>query len=87
VDTEKSTRLLRLREVSELTSLGKTTIKLWVAKGKFPPPTTLSATIKVWRQSDVEEWIAKVFSDTDCHTSMANAQHENFFPLHSRAIK
>jgi predicted DNA-binding transcriptional regulator AlpA len=85
--TEKNTRLLRLREVSELTSLGKTTIKLWVAKGKFPPPTALSATIKVWRHSDVEEWIGKVFTDATCPVSKVDGQTENVVLLHSRAVR
>lgn len=52
-------QLLRLKEVSQLTSLGKSTINLWVAHGKFPKPLTLSATIKVWRKKDLVEWIDK----------------------------
>ena len=50
-------QLLRLSEVSSLTSLGKSTINLWVAQGKFPKPTTLSPTIKVWRIQQLTEWI------------------------------
>ena len=56
----KSNRLLRLPEVATMTSLGKSTINLWVAQGKFPTPTALSATIKVWRLEDIEQWIDKV---------------------------
>lgn len=58
----KSNRLLRLPEVATMTSLGKSTINLWVAQGKFPAPTALSATIKVWRLDDIEKWIDTVFS-------------------------
>ena len=50
-------KLLRLKDVSELTSLGQSTIKLWVAEGRFPKPTVLSVTIKVWRMKDVVAWI------------------------------
>lgn len=39
MDSSKGSRLIRLPEVSELTSLGKSTINLWVAQGKFPAPT------------------------------------------------
>lgn len=60
MDLDRSIKLLRLKEVSELTSLGKSTINLWVATGKFPPPLTLSKTIKVWRYSDVERWIDEI---------------------------
>ncbi len=56
----KSNRLLRLPEVATMTSLGKSTINLWVAQGKFPAPTALSSTIKVWRLEDIEAWIDKV---------------------------
>lgn len=55
-----SCKLLRLSEVSKLTSLGKSTINLWVAQGRFPRPTMLSKTIKVWRVADVEQWVASI---------------------------
>ena len=67
MDTTNPNRLLRLGDVSQLTSLGKSTINLWVAQGKFPAPTTISPTIKVWRLRDVEEWIENVFSKASTH--------------------
>jgi prophage regulatory protein len=60
--SNESAKLLRLKDVSELTSLGKSTINLWVAQGKFPKPLTLSVTIKVWRLKDVVDWIEQHFS-------------------------
>lgn len=69
----KSNRLLRLPEVATMTSLGKSTINLWVAQGKFPAPTSLSVTIKVWRLEDIEQWIDKVFSkDLSCPRDECN---------------
>jgi predicted DNA-binding transcriptional regulator AlpA len=69
----KSNRLLRLPEVATMTSLGKSTINLWVAQGKFPAPTALSVTIKVWRLEDIEQWIDKVFSkDLSCPGNECN---------------
>ena len=50
-------QLLRITEVSSLTSLAKSTINLWVAQGKFPKPLTLSPTIKVWRNQSLIDWI------------------------------
>jgi prophage regulatory protein len=50
-------QLLRITEVSRLTSLAKSTINLWVAQGKFPKPITLSPTIKVWRSQSLNDWI------------------------------
>ena len=50
-------QLLRITEVSRLTSLAKSTINLWVAQGKFPKPLALSPTIKVWRNQSLIDWI------------------------------
>jgi len=50
-------QLLRITEVSRLTSLAKSTINLWVVQGKFPKPITLSPTIKVWRNQSLIDWI------------------------------
>jgi prophage regulatory protein len=50
-------QLLRIAEVSQVTSLGKSTINLWVARGKFPKPIMLSPTIKVWKSQQITEWV------------------------------
>jgi|LauGreDrversion4_2_1035121.scaffolds.fasta_scaffold20901_3 predicted DNA-binding transcriptional regulator AlpA len=81
MDANKINRLLRLAEVSELTSLGKSTINLWVAQGRFPAPTALSSTIKVWRQSDVESWISDVFSTESSRGSDKKYPAENVYTL------
>ena len=52
-----SHQLLRIAEVSSLTSLAKSTINLWVAQGRFPKPIALSPSIKVWRLQQLNEWI------------------------------
>lgn len=52
-------QLLRIKEVSDFTSIAKSTINLWVAQGKFPKPITLSPTIKVWRMQQLSDWIEK----------------------------
>lgn len=52
-----SKQLLRIAEVSHCTSLGKSTINLWVVQGKFPKPIMLSPTIRVWRSQQINDWI------------------------------
>ena len=52
-------QLLRIKEVSDFTSIAKSTINLWVAQGKFPKPLSLSPTIKVWRFQQLLDWIEK----------------------------
>lgn len=61
-----SKQLLRIAEVSDFTSLAKSTINLWVAQGKFPKPMLLSPTIKVWRVQQLHEWV-------DLHSGSAAA--------------
>ena len=50
-------QLLRIGDVTALTTLSKSCINLWVAQGKFIKPLSLSPTVKVWRQKDVSAWI------------------------------
>ena len=67
-------QLLRLADVSKLTTLGKSTLLLWVAQGRFPKPIMLSKTTKVWRYQDVVNWIddsAQSALDEDAQTSVA----------------
>jgi hypothetical protein len=37
---------------------------LWVAQGKFPRPTILSPTIKVWKLKELEQWLEDRASST-----------------------
>jgi predicted DNA-binding transcriptional regulator AlpA len=66
MDTPKITpssgdQLLRIQDVVLLTTLSKSCINLWVAQNRFPKPSALSATLKVWRASDINEWVEKQF--------------------------
>ena len=70
MDTSNANQLLRIKEVSQLTSIAKSTLNLWVTQGKFPKPITLSPTIKVWRVQHLSDWI-----DARSLTGMEN-QHE-----------
>ena len=58
----KKKRLIRIGDVSEITSLGKSTINLWVAQNRFPKPIKVSATLKVWEYSDIIDWISELKS-------------------------
>ena len=60
-----SDQLLRIAAVSDLTSLAKSTINLWVAQGKFPRPIALSPTIKVWRSQQITDWVNSLCMSPD----------------------
>jgi predicted DNA-binding transcriptional regulator AlpA len=53
----EANQLLRINELSKLTTLSKSCINLWVAQGKLIPPITLSSTVKVWKLQDVINWL------------------------------
>ena len=56
-DLAQKIQLIRIAQVSAITTLAKSSINLWVAQSKFPKPITLSATVKVWKLQSVVDWI------------------------------
>jgi len=56
-DLIKKIQLIRIDEVSAITTLAKSSINLWVTQSKFPQPLILSPTVKVWKLQDVSNWI------------------------------
>ena len=58
---KSSLKLLRISEVSEKTTLAKSTLWLKIAKGEFPKPIKLSPAISVWKESDIDAWIESFF--------------------------
>ena len=58
-------QLLRINDVKKLTTLSKSTIALWVAQSRFPKPITLSLTVKVWRLSDIKNWLDQQRNEAD----------------------
>jgi prophage regulatory protein len=56
---ERDERLIRRREVSNLTGLAASTIYRLVAQGRFPEPLhPLGNRMAAWRATDVRAWIA-----------------------------
>ena len=49
--------LLRIEQVSQMTSLSKSCIRLWVAQGRFPKPLKLSKTLRPFVGEEVRQWI------------------------------
>jgi prophage regulatory protein len=55
-------RLLRLKQVIELTNISKATVWRWVKEGTFPQPIKITRRVTVWKSSDIDAYIAKVTS-------------------------
>ena len=58
-------KLLRISDVSKLTTLAKSTINLWEATSRFPKSITLSPTIKVWTLESISNWIKSQGASND----------------------
>ncbi|MDN4016193.1 helix-turn-helix transcriptional regulator [Zwartia panacis] len=50
-------RFVSLSQVINQTSLGKSTIALWEADGRFPKAVRLCRTKRVWLESDIDSWM------------------------------
>ena len=50
-------RLLRISEVQQRVSLGKSTIWLWIKQGRFPKGIKLSPSVTVWHESEINSFI------------------------------
>lgn len=50
-------RLIRIKEVSALTSLARATIYKYMQEGNFPKQVTLGANAVAWIEEEVLAWI------------------------------
>ncbi|PCC14257.1 AlpA family transcriptional regulator [Pseudoalteromonas sp. JB197] len=50
-------RLIKLKEVIQKTSLGRSTIYEFMTKGTFPKQVSLGAKSVAWVEAEVDEWI------------------------------
>ena len=55
-----SDRIIRSKEVQELTGLSRTTIWRMERSGKFPARVALTSSNVGWRLTEVQEWIQKI---------------------------
>ena len=57
-ESERPTRLIRIKEVQHRVGLGRSTIYRWMADGRFPKPVQLGRHSVAWEDGDIEKWIA-----------------------------
>ena len=58
-------RLIKLKEVIEKTSLGRSTIYEFMTKGTFPKQVSLGAKSVAWLESEVDDWIMERISERE----------------------
>jgi prophage regulatory protein len=52
-------RLLRMRELTQITGLGRSTIYRLIGQNRFPAPLHPFPKIAAWRLSEIEHWVAR----------------------------
>ena len=52
-----TTNYIRIKTVSYITGLGKSSIYKFMGEGHFPQSTKLGSRVTVWQQSDIQDWI------------------------------
>jgi len=55
-------KLLRVKQVAEITGMGVSTIWRLAKQDKFPKPHKLTAGMTVWNSEDVEAWVNGVLA-------------------------
>ena len=68
-----SERALRSPDVCHQTGISRTHLYRLVSKGLFPAPVKLSDRVTVWREADVQSWLAEKFATS---TAVASHGHE-----------
>jgi prophage regulatory protein len=54
----RPSRFLRLPEVKNRVGVGRSTLYRWMEEGRFPRSVQLSQKCVVWRETDIDSWIA-----------------------------
>jgi len=65
-------RALRLRQVCQLTGLGRSMIYQMQAEGRFPQRIKLGERAVGWLESEVREWLATRVATSRCNQRGAN---------------
>lgn len=58
-------RLIKLRDVMDITGLGRSTVYKYVASGDFPKPVLLGVRAVAWVEEEVQEWVLDKIEQRD----------------------
>lgn len=58
-------RIIRLKEVIDLTGLARSSVYRYVAQNSFPKPVSLGDRAVGWVESEVREWISERIAERD----------------------
>jgi prophage regulatory protein len=58
-------KILRLKDVIDITGLSRSTLYLYIAEGRFPKPVSLGDRCVGWVESEVHDWILARIAERD----------------------
>ncbi|WP_417884329.1 AlpA family phage regulatory protein [Vibrio rumoiensis] len=58
-------QLIRLKEVTALTSLSRSSIYKFISEGRFPKSVSLGDRAVAWIKEEIEEWIEARIAERD----------------------
>ncbi|MGR5246847.1 helix-turn-helix transcriptional regulator [Vibrio sp. PNB23_22_6] len=59
-------KLIDIKEVSEITTAGKSTIYKYISDGEFPLPIKIGRNNR-WIKEEVTDWLLQKKEERDCH--------------------
>lgn len=57
--TQSTNWVMRIKQVKEVTGLGRSTIYLYISEGKFPKPRKLGVRAVGWLAGEVFQWLSE----------------------------
>lgn len=58
-------KLLRLKNVMDITGLGRSSIYNYMKEGSFPKQVKITANLSAWVESEIEDWIIERIAERD----------------------
>jgi prophage regulatory protein len=66
-------KLLRLKNVMDITGLGRSSIYNYMKDGTFPKQVKITANLAAWVESEIEEWVLERIAERDSELDIRNA--------------
>lgn len=58
-------RLMKIKEVMQVTTLARATVYKYMELGSFPKPVSLGGRAVAWVADEVEDWVAQRIAERD----------------------
>ncbi|HFH3882474.1 MULTISPECIES: helix-turn-helix transcriptional regulator [Pseudomonas aeruginosa group] len=65
-------RIIRLKEVMDLTGLARSTVYKYIAASEFPAPVSLGERCVGWLESEIQDWILARVAERDKALGLAS---------------